>query len=366
MMSDHINGVEMLHPGKEVDMTFAQKAVIDELYQPSIQTDANIGYLPPFFFIPFASAVPYFTHTESAIYTHTSSKVVRYPAIVKKIVSKQDQITHTTENLAFDKFTGKPIVQKSYDDYAGAYVSQSIPASWEYKNMRAISQNQGLRISVDGYESDSDGEFLTFNGSSCDNMDLFVRGDLIELADKVLYHVDEFDYFGSRVKVVPSSLNSSNFSGSISEVKVVQSGYTNQLTAQAGQIVYHSDNSSIGLPQAMDPNDSGQTRWISESDDVLAEPNAVFLTDLNAMVRNNTSGSEGDLALSGVYEKMDVSIYYADFPDECSTIDPSSTTISNVQLYYYRQSNALDVQIVSFDIECGSGNFYTVKSNRVL
>lgn len=356
VMSDETQGVQMLNPGKVADVTFAQKAVKDELYAPSIEVDGDVGYVPPFLFIPFVTGVPYFTHTESDLFTHVTSKVIRYPAVVKRIITKQDGIEHTNETVAFDKYTGKPVVQKSYDDFAGTYIKQSIPASWKYDNMKPISLNQKKKIAC-SYTKDGDDEFLQFSGSNCDNLDLLVRGDLLELGEGILYYVKAFDYFNSRVKIVPSSL-STGTPGDISSVRIFRSGHTNQLTQKAGEITYHVTDHTVALPSATDPN-----RWISQGD---GAPQSPFLQDLNDAVGSITDNSdEGTINLPGTYSKMDVSIYLSEFPDECAGLNAESTAISNVKVYYYNREGRIDFQILSFTLDCNGSNV-TVQSHRTL
>ncbi len=143
-------------PGKEVDMAVEKKRLKDVTTDFSIEIDPSVGtsFFPPI----FLTFVPSFSLHQSLVATHSTTKVVSYPAILKKTISYQEGMVSEQENIAFDASTGKPLVTRATDSYTGientdgttnnaAYYSFSVPAHWIYEGMgqKAASDNPDSR-----------------------------------------------------------------------------------------------------------------------------------------------------------------------------------------------------------------------------
>ncbi len=139
-------------PGKEADMTMDMRQVREETIDMSLSVDFGIGLapLPP----PAFSAALGFGYSQSNISTHTVSKVIRYPVVVKRVESIQDGIRSVTENLVFSEQTGQCLLTKTFDGYHdiqktatekhdGSLYSLSMPAFWYYPEMgqKALNPN---------------------------------------------------------------------------------------------------------------------------------------------------------------------------------------------------------------------------------
>ena len=78
-------------------------------------------------------------------------KQISYPVIVKKAVQEADGIAHITENVAFDLYSGSPVLTRSYDEYGGSYFSQNFMASWHHplwgkrRKTRILSRSTPVR-----------------------------------------------------------------------------------------------------------------------------------------------------------------------------------------------------------------------------
>jgi hypothetical protein len=250
--------------GKEVEIAMEMKSVDDIMTDAKVQIDFDLG-LALFIPLPQFSLFPYFGRQERRFRSHTTSKVIRYPAIQKSVTTYQDGIYHSSENKVFSCATGKPIVVVNTDGYDkldlqqstpvhhGAYTSYTIPAHYAFKQMGQKANNErfvktGLSASLSSpssgkYQFDvADLATLLNNGSLTD-------GDLIVVnrsGDKYLFFIEEFS--GTTIKVqslsfIPPSLVT------VSDFEVISSGYSNQLNASVGSVTtYGTDYSTNPVP----------------------------------------------------------------------------------------------------------------------
>jgi hypothetical protein len=157
-------------PGKEMDVAMESRSLFDNSMNFSVEVDISIGILapvPPVFF----GAWPSFEMSDSRMSSHTTSKVIRYPAIVKKVLSYKDGSYNLSENVAFNGATGQPLLTKSSDSFDkvlignevhdGSIYSVSIPASWKYPAMGAKSEN----ISNTNQLTASTASFVTYGAA---------------------------------------------------------------------------------------------------------------------------------------------------------------------------------------------------------
>ena len=149
-------------PGKEMDMTMQMQYLKDKTTDINIEIDISIAIdiPPPVFFTLF----PSIQLSENGLSTHSTSKVVNYPAIVKKVVNYNDGIYSYSENLAFDGATGQPMLTRTADGYDqvligtapsgtphdGSIYSLSLPAFWYYSAMgqKAINSSNTNQLSA--------------------------------------------------------------------------------------------------------------------------------------------------------------------------------------------------------------------------
>lgn len=147
----------MLSPGAEEDYTVFTSSVRDRVCDFSIEFDLNIWvYVTGVTVIPYLGAA--FSLTDNLFCQHVTSKVVSQKSYLLSTTSINDGITQTTENLAFDRYTGDPVLTRTYDGFTaptekiytqtggsvkqnGYYYSLNIPASWMYGSLAQKSQN---------------------------------------------------------------------------------------------------------------------------------------------------------------------------------------------------------------------------------
>ncbi|WP_068473205.1 hypothetical protein [Saccharicrinis aurantiacus] len=169
-----------LTPGKEMDIARESKKVSDVSVNLSVEVD--VSFSMPGMPAIFVSAMPSFTYTENHLYSHTTSKVISYPTILKSTIKTIEGISSKSENLAFDKNTGDPILVRTSDSYANInvgdnkgnnnYYSFSIPACWVNDEMgqKALSDNNASLSKTNQLDAQM-AQFLVLDDNPLDNED---------------------------------------------------------------------------------------------------------------------------------------------------------------------------------------------------
>jgi YD repeat-containing protein len=296
----YISTVPIGYLGKEAEILSERRQVTDVAISASVGADITVGggilLIPPVF--PAIPAV-YSTEfsggagvNEKIMHTHVTSKIISYPAIVKKVTNISDGLKNITENLVIDKFTGKPVVTRTYDEYENNnynsnYLTQNFMAGYSYPNMRPKSINERKRSTAifkntSGYYLDYT-VTLTGGGTTCNSyeMNKFIEGDFVEVTfgtDKAVFHISNVDYANNKVVLLSSGINTYNSgvvpSGLANQncnIEILRSGYTNQLNAQTGSVVFNLN----------DPSQANFT-GVTSGNNLLNPVNSSFLSNLNA------------------------------------------------------------------------------------
>lgn len=145
----------ILSPGTEEDITIFTSSVREKTNDFSIELDLNLTFTPPMLYIsPGVS----FNLTENGLYQHVTSKIVNQKSYLLATTNVTDGVVQTTNNRAFDRYTGDPVLTSTFDGYTapteeihtqgdgntthnGLYYSLNIPASWMYPAMGQMSRN---------------------------------------------------------------------------------------------------------------------------------------------------------------------------------------------------------------------------------
>lgn len=339
MMSSLFGGVTMKSPGREVDLTFSQRKVTEKQSDVNVEVDLQITIIPLAFIvlvIPYPTAIPSFSNVEGELHTHSTTKVVRYPSILKKVEVYQDGILHNEENMAFDANTGKPVAVRSSDEFKGAYLAQSIPANWEYKAMKGKWDSENKTVTGSFNFSNN---YISVASAAC-SLAEFTPGDKIRLGENtssVFYHVTELDWVGNGLRVQPV-FGSSTAAESYTKMTIVRSGRTNQLQQQAGGITIHSEVKDNLKPVTLDQANRYETYTAN-----------TFIEDLRNATKDLSSGS-GNFNLTREYTLMDMSAF-ADRLTTCNT-DLTKARVKQIEYAYFFQNGQLMIDLMSFDIDC--------------
>lgn len=149
----------MLNPGTEEDFTMFMSNVQEKTNDFSVELDLNFSYYPVSLSLGFGLS---YSYSETQLFQHATSKVVSQTSYLLSTINTTDGVTQTTENLAFDKNTGDPVLTRTFDGYMapdekiytqndvngstlkkhdGYYYALNIPASWIYPSMGQKSQS---------------------------------------------------------------------------------------------------------------------------------------------------------------------------------------------------------------------------------
>jgi hypothetical protein len=203
--------------------------------------------------------------SENILNEHVTSKITTYPAIVKRVTSHGDRITNVSEITAFDILTGEPAITKSYDDFGGAYHNIAFSGAYDHKNLRSRANNE--RFTLDDFKlyegvsgAANENDYLVYSGTDCAGLARFIEGDFIELrvypSEVVhgLFHIDEVDLPTSRIYLQASGLNTVATAYQVlSSIKVLKSGYTNQLKAIQGSVSIFKTAADVELTELQSP-----------------------------------------------------------------------------------------------------------------
>lgn len=138
--------------GEEEDITMFLSEVNDVTNDFNIEIDANI-MLPAAVSLGFGIS---YSYAEQQLNQHVTSRVLRQKSYLLYTETISDGVTQRTETAAFDRYTGEPVLTRTYDGYtapqewiqvekgglhAGYYYNLNLPAYWIYEDMGPKSQN---------------------------------------------------------------------------------------------------------------------------------------------------------------------------------------------------------------------------------
>ena len=297
------------YPGTEVDITTESREVEERYLNARLEQDLTVSLL-------LGVPVPVFgvglniNYSDNSLKTFVSSKVVRYPAIQKRILSYQDGIWHSSEHLYFNPDNGEPVVTQTTDSYDGldlqhaspsgnhngTYRAYSIPASRPYKAMGQKAENERLRLFSNGMVSFTKSDLgsgeivLTVNagvgGSStdvCSAMELLTPGSKVyvkkaspEAVDGV-YHLGNAN--GNTIRLLPSAFYGSNLAGNniVVNLEILESGKQNRLDEAVGGFT------TYGVP--------GTITTTPVSPGVISLRESLYVDALNTVLGDIVSGA---------------------------------------------------------------------------
>lgn len=280
-------------PGKEMEVAIEARHFYIDTDRGNVEVD--VGFLG-FFPVSFTS-FPTINASRVDLHQAVTTKVVRYPVLVKSVTSVQDGISHTTENVAFDPATGQAVLTKTSDGYdglslgptstslhKGTYHHYNLKAWTQYHDMAQKSLTEGAvipssalggdaNVSMSVQTSGSDTYLLiepdSFNGHVVRFYnyvkDKMIRpGDIIEAEGVVSSQAASNVYYvgGKRNEVAGSSveyylypventaIEIATLPANLAKVRIVRSGRDNSLGASVGSIVTYGEDKEDALSWA--------------------------------------------------------------------------------------------------------------------
>lgn len=334
-------GTKLMYPGKETDITLAHKSVKDAYIDVNVEFDVQVA---PIIFFPlfYATFFPSLTKSDVGLHTYATSKVVRYPAIMKRVSSYRDGMKQSSEHLAFDKFTGQPVLTKTEDEVKGQYVNREAMVSWLYPLLGAKYLMEGKTIDLAMYPELPDlilaqvaGKyFLKFSSEpSAPCIEFFKNfsaGDLIMLNENQVGHIDTPDQLAKQIPIYAATVGGIATDGMpITKIRILRSGRSNLLSAKAGATTFHFNM----LPENFN--------------DPIPKLNTAFDIDLNSKL---ASGSTS-FVLAGPYTKMNLAYFGNRVPPTCP--DNGPLDIRNVAFKkILNQDGSVTLELLSFSYVC--------------
>lgn len=163
-------------------------------------------------------------------------KTVHYSGVLDKVVKTVNGSSVISSNLVFDQLTGEPVVTQTNNEFDDPVYSVNLPAYWAHSQMGAAFSNQNTIL--EGFSTDASGVI----SSTYENF-LTAGDELINYSGN-----------GERLWVVYSETNNSSTkelrlidnAGHVRpcsnvRVKVVRSGFRNQLNSSAASVVCMAD-----------------------------------------------------------------------------------------------------------------------------
>jgi len=370
-----------VYPGKEVDVTMAQRAVRDNTLDASLETD--LQFTPFLFYVQvWLTANLSVSKFNSEFYSHTTSKVIRYPAIVKQISSFHDGVRDTIENKAFDKYTGSPVAVRSSDMDRGAYWKQSVMAPWVYSQLQGKVANEGVELSAPQTSNGSatalaqvvqEGIKLYLkptSASNCPILSTIRKGDILAFGQEsdpsyqtALYFAETPDIVNNRIQLYAYLLPGGQATNSsVTKISVLFSGNTNELQTQAGSTTYHGSLRKDLNFKSVAKYDADPAAGSAK--DPLA---AALQSAINGLPPANAgAGAATTLTIPGSFSNINVSGFASRIPvsyQSCAT----RADIQNLNFTVYRDPNGsvVRIQLLSFEMRCpgsaATGSYVLIK-----
>ncbi|MBS1914304.1 MAG: hypothetical protein JST22_20105 [Bacteroidetes bacterium] len=252
--------------GREEEVVMEQRRVDDQTFAGGLAGDVDIVFA----FIPIIipSAFPDLDITEELLQTHVTTKIIRYPAIVKSTLTVRDGVSHLSENIGFDPESGRPVLVRTSDGYnnltvgssstahQGYYYAATIPASQQYSDLGQLAEREGLVITSNNglaiekrYAAGVGGERHVLNfrftgmGVVANSIAQLVPGDLVRVlgTDNPASYLGTYyvgAVAGNQVQLLPTYISNVNTEAlvSVGKVELIRSARTNQVGLDAGAV----------------------------------------------------------------------------------------------------------------------------------
>jgi len=200
----------------------------------SIQVGADVI---PFFF-GFPLPIPHWPKRENDEYRLFRSscvlKTVQYSGILDKVVKTVNGSSVTSSNLVYDMYTGEPVVTQTTNEFDDPVYTTSMPAYWAYGQMGGAYKNlntilEGFTTSPAGVVNSAFANFLT---AGDELVNLSTTGNPEKLW---VVHSETSNNNNKELRVINATGQLRPCTGL--KVKVIRSGYRNQLTSSTASIV---------------------------------------------------------------------------------------------------------------------------------
>lgn len=234
--------------GQETELFMDTRHFEDNAWTGGARINLDMVYIPLLFVVvplPVPSVWPRVTKSTTDLKTAVTNKVIFKSGILESIEAYDGGSLVKTNNLKWDKITGKIVLSAVNNNFDSPIYHYNIPAYTKYKGMGPAYQNIGYafvinNVQVNPYKSDLF-SFSTFSTNNAylqagDEVLLFnYNGDLVDPIARAVYIGEEE---GKQQLFSENPLIASEY-----KCLVVRAGYRNQLTVSAGEITALEDPS---------------------------------------------------------------------------------------------------------------------------
>lgn len=352
--------------GKEETITFENRHAKDEYMGMSTQFDMSVGinFPPPVCIFQF-SGMGYVAYSLKEFHTAVFNKTISITSVQKSITTTSDGVTHVQDFRVFNKYNGQPVVVDTYDGYnglvnlpqssAGAHVgtirTHTVPAHYIYKGMGQKVQNEQLEFSGKTFSSNLNK--LTVGSDK----DYFTEGDLLALTGggTGLYYVDSKQ--GNDLMLVKMVRNNVSLGTVVSgpvNVKIINSGYTNQLSSDAASIITYGNSTTIpSSPTSSDVYSGsfdGSVNTIKSVNDVLSASVTLYSNNwVSSYVRGAQTDDDYSLGMKGKWRMKSQVVFNSIIKEAFGGSNKVYNKAGTFQLdpYSFTTTNTNDKWIVS-------------------
>lgn len=278
VMTDLDRPFRYLNLGQQGEYVTERRLLDETSYQGNLEATYGVFPVPPLViaFPPMFSFAGSMQYSSAEVKTEVSTEILTNAVFVKSVKTMQDGIISESENIAFDKFTGSPLIVRVNDGYDGlnlgsgsseehdgSYYNYTIPAYFHYKEMGPASINEGAiistrkivgnghrqidpvfsyikEISIVNHTTSRPALKISFKETTIPNIvanqrealkEFFSDGDLVEFYDKDLFK--GIYYIG---KPIFSGTNDLIFEEFYPSTKSQESNWDNPMSTQEGTI----------------------------------------------------------------------------------------------------------------------------------
>lgn len=347
--------IEKTLPGLEVDLINYQ--FNSESYNLDLSPDIDLSFPIPFSFdIGYSSnlhgpAIYYIKSNTNTNSMYVSNKIVNVPVIQKSVTTYVDGVKNIEENIAFNKYTGKPIVKRVNNKFGNesgeTYDIVDIPASYIYDNLSQKSKGNvghyeqpnwtplhddidyNIGISRKKMKIGDDDIYLISFDPFGDNpkrgrmINTLIEGTIIKVKNTNSYlsnssyeeyyvvtdKTDDFIYVKPYLNSDLGIEDDLPYSEMRCDIEIIEPGFKNMLNLSLGQVIKESSNSdyvfdrvryrnneidsSYSFKQEIADSINSKLKWIAESINNVSS--FTFNGDINAYDKPNYQEFDLDL-----------------------------------------------------------------------
>ncbi len=191
--------------------------------------------------IPIFVPIMGVTESSQSMKTAVTVKVIHRSGILKETIVTTEQSSISTENLAYDIYTGQPLLTRVTNEFKDPLYSLSQPAHWYYDGMGAAYKNTGIVFeSLNAVAAGGYGGIITGFPSGTVMEDYFTVGDevYVSFSSGCSSQKAYVGVINTTLNVIILIKEDGTYlcSGAIDKLKIIRSGRRNHISASAGSI----------------------------------------------------------------------------------------------------------------------------------